>query len=324
MSKISVLVPVYNCEKYLNECINSIINQSFKDLEIILINDGSSDNSLEILKKFQKKDKRIILIDKKNTGYGSSLNKGIKIAKGEYISIIEADDFIDLNFYKNLMEYSNSNYEIIKSSFSFFQNNKKKKYDLFKHIKKQDNFNLKKNPNLILLKPSIWSAIYKKDFLLKNNIFFLETPKASYQDTSFQFQTYYFAKNIKLINKPLYFYRIDNTNSSINSKDKFEEIIKEFEKINNIFDNQTSKKLYVFKLLLEFKSYIWAFKRIKKEKRKDFINLISKIFNSYNLNFFYNDSDIRLKYKIKMFLLAKYKKLFYYILKHQKSISEAK
>ena len=98
MCKVSVIVPIYNSEKYLERCIKSIINQSLRDIEIILINDGSKDNSLNICKNFHNKDSRIKIIDKENEGVGSARNDGIKIAKGEWISFIDSDDFVESDF----------------------------------------------------------------------------------------------------------------------------------------------------------------------------------------------------------------------------------
>ncbi len=100
---ISVVVPVYNTSIYLKECLESLIGQTYKDLEIICINDGSTDNSLEILKEFQKKDNRIKIITQENQGLSTARNKGISEAKGEYISFIDSDDWIDLNFYEKLI-----------------------------------------------------------------------------------------------------------------------------------------------------------------------------------------------------------------------------
>ena len=91
--KISVIIPIYNSEKYLSECLESIINQTFKDIEIICINDGSKDKSEQIIKQYAEKDKRIILLNQKNEGAGPARDKGVKISKGEYLSFIDSDDF---------------------------------------------------------------------------------------------------------------------------------------------------------------------------------------------------------------------------------------
>ena len=100
--KISVLVPIYNSSEYLEECLNSLKNQTLKEVEFILINDGSTDNSSEIMKKYKELDFRFRIINKENTGYGDSLNKGIKIARGKYIGIVEPDDFCNKNMFEIL------------------------------------------------------------------------------------------------------------------------------------------------------------------------------------------------------------------------------
>lgn len=136
MSKISVIVPIYNVEKYLRRCIDSIINQTYRNLEIILVNDGSLDGSLDICKRYEKLDSRIKLINKKNGGLSSARNEGLKIATGDYISFIDSDDWINEDMYEsllsnaikynadisvggviNLLEKDNS-YEVIKNSFT--------------------------------------------------------------------------------------------------------------------------------------------------------------------------------------------------------------
>lgn len=102
MAKISIIVPVYNTEKFLEKCLNSLINQTLKDIEIICINDGSTDNSLQILKKFANKDKRIQIINQTNSGPSIARNIGIKKAKGEYIGFVDSDDWVDSNFFEQL------------------------------------------------------------------------------------------------------------------------------------------------------------------------------------------------------------------------------
>ena len=92
---ISILVPICNVEKFLDRCLQSLVNQTIDNIEIICINDGSTDISLNIIKRFADKDKRIIVLDKVNTGYGDSMNRGLEIAKGEYIGIVESDDYTE-------------------------------------------------------------------------------------------------------------------------------------------------------------------------------------------------------------------------------------
>ena len=102
MVNVSIIVPVYNVEKFLEKCLDSLINQTLKDIEIICVNDGSTDNSLNILKSFSEKDSRIIIINKQNEGPSVARNTGMKIAKGEYIGFVDSDDWVDLDFYEKL------------------------------------------------------------------------------------------------------------------------------------------------------------------------------------------------------------------------------
>ena len=102
MPKVSILVPVYNVEKYLPQCLESIAQQSLQDIEIICINDGSTDGSADILKNFAQEDSRFRIIQKENAGYGAALNDGLRAATGEYIGIVESDDKVDASMYEEL------------------------------------------------------------------------------------------------------------------------------------------------------------------------------------------------------------------------------
>ena len=103
MKKVSVVVPVYNTEKYLDICLNSLVNQTIDDIEIIIVNDGSTDNSIKIIKKYMKQyPEKIVLLDQKNSGISVARNNGISIAKGEFIGFVDSDDFVELNMYENL------------------------------------------------------------------------------------------------------------------------------------------------------------------------------------------------------------------------------
>ena len=104
MKKISIIIPIYNAEKHLEKCLKSVIEQTYKNLEIILVNDGSIDMSKEICEEYQKKDPRIILLNQSNVGPAETRNRGLSIATGEYISFIDSDDYIDKDFYNELLK----------------------------------------------------------------------------------------------------------------------------------------------------------------------------------------------------------------------------
>lgn len=222
--KISILVPIYNVENYLEECLISIEKQSLKDIEVICINDGSTDDSLDIIKRFMAKDKRFKVVDKANSGYGDSMNKGLAKATGEYIGIVESDDFISENMFETLYDLASKNdAEIAKSSAYFYWTDTNKILPMYSVD--ENNLNkvispTKDNSNIFYKIPSIWSAIYRRDFLKKNDIKFLPTPGASYQDTSFTFKSMLSADRVIFTDKSLLYYRQDNMASSMNNAAK--------------------------------------------------------------------------------------------------------
>ena len=323
MTLISVLIPIYNGEKHINKCIESIINQTYKNIEIICINDGSSDNTKEILENFQKKDKRIKIINKKNSGYGSSLNLGIEKAKGNYIAIIESDDNIKNTMFETLLNKMEENdVDIVKANFYKVSNTTKKNTSKY-FINKITNINL--FPQMLLIQPSIWSAIYKKEFLTKNNIKFKETKGASYQDASFHFKTMVLAKNILLLDEPLYYYTTNNANSSINSKNKAFAIFNEIEEINNLIkDKNINKNLLTIKNIFEYKIIIWNFDRIQNKYNKKVFNKALNYFKIYDFKTLIKNKSLTKKDKLYLSILNKNKKLFYAILILRKQIKSWK
>ncbi len=118
MCKVSILVPVYNVEKYLRQCMDSLVNQTLKDIEIICIDDGSTDSSPVILDEYAEKDVRVRVIHKSNAGYGHSMNIGLRMARGEFIGIVESDDFADLEMFERLYIIAvEKNVEFVRSNF---------------------------------------------------------------------------------------------------------------------------------------------------------------------------------------------------------------
>lgn len=168
MPKVSVIIPVYNTEKYLRKCLDSVCNQTLSDIEIICIDDCSTDNSLNILKEYAAKDERIKLIEfKENKGAAVARNTGIYEAKGEYIGFVDSDDYIDLDFYEKLYNIGVSEKgDISKAKVSFYTSYKNPVYV------DQTNINIQKCKAYFDM--YFGSAIYKREFLKKNNLNFLE------------------------------------------------------------------------------------------------------------------------------------------------------
>lgn len=222
--KISVIVPVYNVEKYLPQCVESIVNQTLKDIEIICINDGSNDSSKVILEKYQADDERIYILNQKNKGYGSACNAGLRLARGEYISIIESDDFIDKNMYEDMYSLAQKhNADIVKSPYYDYRDSEKDGTESISKIDWDVHYNMPKgvfqiceHPQFVYFHPSIWSCIYKRSFIQNNAISFIEAKGAGWVDNPFQIQTLCQAKKILYTDKAYYYYRLTNPSSSSN------------------------------------------------------------------------------------------------------------
>ena len=285
--KVSILVPIYNVELYLRECLESLVNQTLKDIEIICINDGSTDSSIQIIQEFSLKDKRIKVINKENSGYGASMNIGLEAANGEYIGIVEPDDFADLKMFKSLYDIAVKNdADVVKSDFYYYLTAEDQARKAGK-ISKQNCgkvFNINDNPLILKIMPSIWSAIYKKEFLTASNIRFLETPGASYQDTSFSFKTLSTAKRIVFTYKGYLYYRCDNQNSSVKQKNKGFYICDEYREISKYFDEHPEIKAAAndVKLSTQFNSYKWTAAFIDKKYRNSFIDEYQKDFREFS------------------------------------------
>ena len=222
--KISVIFPVYNVEAFLEKSLDSIINQTFKDLEIICINDGSTDNSLMILEKFAKKDSRIILINQENKGLGASRNIGITLAKGEYISFIDSDDYIENNMYEIMYKKAvEKDADIVECDFYMIIEGKRKKRTLFNNLRTLWKFPILfgckfswrniKSSIFTRMRSMVWNRIYKKEMLLKNNVVF---PESRMEDFPFSIDALLSANSIVHCNKILYNYLIRKASLSFN------------------------------------------------------------------------------------------------------------
>ena len=287
MPKISVITPVYNSERYLHQCVDSIIGQTFNDIEIILVDDGSTDSSANICDMYALHDSRIKVIHNKNSGMGVSYNLGIKAAKGDYIGFIESDDFADPKMFEalyNLAEQHNKP-DIVKSSWwQYYSKSKTANKDTTLDEYKSDKIvNIKNDPWILTKQFTVWSAIYKRDFLINNNIKYLETPGASYQDVGFTYKAFCKASNIIITPDAYIYYRQDNENSSVNSKEKSEVIFNEYAEVDLFFeDNPDIKQLAnEQKLIKQFYDYNWNYYRVAEYLKHDFIKHFARDFKKY-------------------------------------------
>ena len=222
-STVSVIVPIYNAEKYLEESVNSILKQTYDNLQIILVNDGSTDNSWELCKKLENCDPRITAVTQKNGGVSVARNKGLELAIGEWIMFVDPDDILDKNIVSILLKEIDNNMDIVIGSCYGFNNSSKKRAHFFAESRsfKDDKMDL----YLQLLEDGYgqtgevftavgvpWGKLYRRSFLEKNNLKF--DPKLRrMQDNIFNMYAFYYADKIRYVDLPLYYYRLENISS---------------------------------------------------------------------------------------------------------------
>lgn len=283
--RVSIIIPIFNVEIYLRECLDSVVNQTLRDIEIICVNDGSSDGSLSILEEYERKDRRIKIISKPNSGYGHTMNVGIDAATGEYIGIVEPDDYVELDMYEILYyEAVINDVDFVKADFCRFTGSGKNIKKTYERVAKEDsNYHRIINPQnelkIFRFIMNTWNGIYKRDFIEKYHIRHNETPGASFQDNGFWFQTLAFATKTYFLKKPFYMNRRDNENSSVHNKGKVFAMCKEYDFIRNILDNSPKLKenpefkeklIYIYQHK-RFHSYIFTLNRIGSEFHKIFL-----------------------------------------------------
>lgn len=288
--KISIIVPIYKVEKYLERCIETLINQSIKNIEIILINDGSPDNSSEICDKYALTDLRIKVIHKENEGLGLARNTGLEVATGTYIAFVDSDDYVDINMYKKLAEYADKHHcDAVFCNFYTEINNGKWRnssevsdYELWEKSKIHS-FML----DMIASKPheklerkyqmSVWHAIYKHTIIDKKNIRFLSERVVVSEDIPFQVDFLSASNRIGYIPNAYYYY-CKNDNSL--TKNFLTEKYDRFKNLRNhlLMKNSTIEyKQRVNKLFIGYcRSYITELINSNQNNKKGILNIIVK------------------------------------------------
>ncbi|MDT2767085.1 glycosyltransferase [Lactococcus raffinolactis] len=317
--KVSVIVPVYNQEKYLRECLDSLVAQTLKEAEFIIINDGSTDCSIDIMNEYQEKDPRFVLIDKQNEGVGKTINLGISMAKGEYIAELDSDDYVSPEMYENLYQISTRhNVDIIKSDVWNFTGSGD---DLVLNQEKaapQDYYNRVIRPheeNEVFSFPIYaWTSLYRAS-LLKNNNIIWNGEVSSYNDNGFFWQTMSNAKTVFYVSKAYIYHRRDNENSTVKDVDKLLKnffIEHEFIKAK-LIDNGTFDEIKGYFYERKIANYFFALQGIPFEHKKNFLKLIAESFADDINNGGLETSkfvDIRKKWRI-LEIYRDYERYFY-------------
>lgn len=290
--KISVIVPVYKVEPYLEKCINSILNQTYKDFELILVDDGSPDNCPAICDEYAKKDSRITVIHKQNGGVSSARNEGIKIAKGEFIWFIDSDDYIETN----ALEIFSGYIEKSPSDLYVFEQGHSEKFDI-------DNLN-----NLFYehyfkyhFGFAPWNKIYKNSILQSSSLFF-DTEETVGEDLLFNVNYYTKINSLKFLDEKLYHYVIRENSAMTTYDDKrYEKQMRLYFKIHNLLKDYVSHEVLAVLFLMHiisglnqsFKKFnLFKFRKIIKEylaqtsfDKKSFKQAINVFLSNENASF---------------------------------------
>lgn len=270
MPKVSIIVPVYNVEKYIDKCLNSLVKQTLEDIEIIIVNDGSTDNSIGVINSYIKEyPKKIVYIEKENGGLSDARNYGMPYAKGEYIAFLDSDDYVEKETYQKMYELAiKENSDMVECDFYWEYSNK---------LKEDAGTTYKEKHEMITnVRVVAWNKLIKRDVIEKDKISF---PKGyRYEDVEFTYKLIPYLNKVSFLKEPLIHY-VQRENSISNSQnERTKEIFDVLEHVLNFYEE---KKLYEeYKEELEYiytryllcSSLLRMVKIKNKKTRKDCIN----------------------------------------------------
>ena len=311
--KLSIIVPVYGVEKYIDKCLNSLVKQSLKEIEIIVVNDGTKDNSQKIIDKYVKEyPDKIKSYIKENGGQGSARNYGLKKATGEYIGYVDSDDFVEKDMYKKLYNKAKkNNYDIVVcGNYNVSEDYQNKNIDAF-----INNYNTDLE-NIFFGKMAVWNKIYKRDILIKNKLEFKE--KVWYEDLAFTLKAIMNSNTFAFIDEPLYDYLIREGSTMNNSNvqrnleilDAFDDILSyiKHNKKEEYFDKVeflAIDHIYISAIVRVLKAE--ADDKVKRETINKLIDYMNKKFPNYKNNKYINTLSKNRKIIYKLINMKMYK-----------------
>ena len=277
--KISVIMPCLNSIAYLEECLSSVLTQTLKDIEIICVDAGSTDGTVEYIEAQAAKDARISLLHSEKKSYGYQVNLGMDHARGEFMAIVESDDYIVPEMYEKLYSLAKRySLEVVKSDFSRFYGDKENRTfvpapALYNRKKYNQVKNARTDASIFGSYVLITPAIYSLDFLRKSQIRANESPGASYQDNGFWFQVLMCAERMWFYPESLYMLRRDNPDSSVKSKGKVYAMCGEYDFIRHLIgdDPETVRRFAPYCARRRFINYQFTMERIADEYKLDFL-----------------------------------------------------
>ena len=304
---ISVIMPIYNAGKYLFKSIGSIQAQTVQDFEIIAVDDGSTDDSLEILKGLAIEDNRIKVISREEKGYAITMNEALDAATGDYVLNIDPDDWIEPNMFERMLSEMDDDVDFVKCAFVFeLPEGKQEEYY---YSDEPIEFCPRMLPPELKMRfftsqVAIWSCLIRRSFIEEHHIRLNPTPGAAYQDAAFIFQINACAEKVRIITDVLYHYNKTNANASTASSRLPMSHIDEYGFMADWCFKHPEYGMYVRSVLckVRYNSYMWNMKRIKPTDRLDFAMAAQKDFKED-----WNWIDVRMfsKEDFDVYLIAK-------------------
>lgn len=307
---ISIIVPVYNVEQYIEKCIKSLVEQTYKNIEIIFINDGSPDGSRKIITKYEKKYKNIKCIDKENGGQAVARNMALKEAKGEYIMFIDSDDWVSNDMCQKYIDVAVKEDADIVFSSSFYQVENDEEKEIFSYGTEEENILTR----YLLTQSNPWNKMIKKELILKNQLFFPEI--RAYEDISIVPLWGIKSKKIAYLKDSTYYYLIreGSTMKQTTYNPKLEAIFVSLENLLNKIKNLKNKNNYKDELEWIFIEHLLhgaSLRFFQFDNYKDNIKKINKIlstnFPNWKKNKYYQKQSIKYKIVCTLFYKEHYK-----------------
>ena len=288
MAEVSIIVPVYNVEKYLSFCLDSLVNQTFKDIEIICVNDGSTDNSAEVLEHYACFDKRIKIINKENGGLSSARNAGLDAASGKYIAFVDSDDFVSHFLVERAYNFvQKKNADFAAFGFDYVVGNSLKLYEsgfsFPKGLVGKCVYETDLNENFYTkIHPTAWCKFYSAKLIQNNNLRFCED--IIFEDLPFAAEVYLSANRMVYTNLPLYYYRAERQGSILSRRDeKTVDFITAIERVDDVFHKYGRFEKYK-NALMQYNIHrsIHYFITVDGAYREKFFYSMKKYFSKFN------------------------------------------
>lgn len=289
--KVSIVIPSLNSIAFIGHCIRSVVNQTLRDIEVICVDAGSTDGTLDVLENFSKFDPRIRILHSDKKSYGYQMNLGFSSARGEYIGIVESDDYVEPDMFEKLYHAAKADdLDLAKSGFfNHYTNPDGSGRDVPAKIPSnapKDVFcpltsSFTESSQFFSMSPSIWTGLYRADFIREKHILFTETPGASYQDTAFTFKVWCCAARARFVDACLLHYRRDNDNSSSNSRGKVYCVVDEYNEEERFLSEeqpQVKERAEGIRCRLKYGAYLWNYRRLGMPEKLEFLKYAAEEF----------------------------------------------